>query len=260
MIRRIWRLLRVLVVTVVHTAYSSLAARLRPAAQRPAFRAYRQQIGSRALCRALGVRVSMRGTLPPEKTVLMVCNHLGILDPLVLSSQLSVSFAGKAEMGRWPLIGWVCRTMGMLPVHRERPTRTSMFVRQVQEKLHAGVPVLVFPEGTTSRGDGVQPFKTGAFQAVAERDDEAVLPLYLNVLAVEEEPAALGRRYEVTWADNTQTFLEHCWHLLGLKSVEMEVCIGKPITTARRDRKELARLTHREVRKLGEQSFGEPGR
>jgi hypothetical protein len=77
------------------------------------------------------------------------------------------------------------------------------------------------------------------------------------VIAVEGEPASAGRDGEVTWADG-RPFLEHCWHLLGLSSVNLQVCVGEPVQAAGRDRKELARLMHRCVSELGERTAGAP--
>lgn len=250
-VRRFWRLFRMLLAIFTHVPYANVAVRFRPEEARPAFRAHRQMMGTRALCRILGVRVTMETQPPNSQAMLYVCNHLGMLDPLVLASQMPVSFAGKAEMGSWPIIGWTCKTMGMLLVERERPSKTSAFVLEVQEKMVAGVSMLVFPEGTTSVGDEVRPFKTGAFQAVAGHETAAVLPFYLKIVEVEGQPAIPERRRTVTWADDTQTFFEHSWFLLGLKSVHFRVIMGEPVPTNARDRKELARLTHTHVSTLG---------
>ena len=250
MMRRIWRLLRVIGIAVVYTSWVDLAMRFRPKAEHPALRAQRQQVGCTMLCRAMGVRVRLKGEPPPGKPMLFVCNHLGVLDPLILGSQMPLAFAGKAEIKTWLLIGWVCRIFGMLFVDRDRRTRTGTFVEQVRGKLRAGVSVLVFPEGTTGRGDTVMPFKTGAFQAVAEQDGEAVLPVFLDVSAVEGEPAEQGRRYEVS--HNDQTFARHCWHLFGLKHIDITVQVGTPIAAAGRDRKVLASLAHQAVCDLAE--------
>jgi 1-acyl-sn-glycerol-3-phosphate acyltransferase len=121
------------------------------------------------------------------------------------------------------------------------------------------VGVLVFPEGTTSKGDRVRPFKTGAFEAVASRPGASVLPLCLKVVAVDGRPADAALRERVTWADPTPSFLAHAWALLGLRSVRFQVRIGTPIPTAGSDRKELARRAHAQVQALyaPEQSVAE---
>lgn len=253
--RRVFRLLVITISVTVFTVYVSLIVRFRPAAVRPALRARYQQIGARMVCRMMGVRVSMRGGALPEKPVLVICNHVSAFDPLMLGSQMSLAFAGKVEIGSWPVIGWVCRTFGMLFVNRSRRTTTGSFVEQVQEKLRAGVSILVFPEGTTGWGDTVQPFKTGAFEAVADSDEDMVLPLFLHVVAVEGEPAGKGRRREIS--HNGQSFSQHTWHVLGLKRIDIQIEVGTPLPTNGRDRKMLAQLAYRAVSGLAEQSLVE---
>jgi len=181
--------------------------------------------------------------------MLYVCNHLGLVDALLIASQMPVAFAAKAEMHSWPLLGWVGRTMGIIFVERERPTRTSVFVRAVQERLRHGVSVVVFPEGTTGWGDAVRRFKTGAFEAVAEEVRGGVLPLYLKVKAVEGQPA--GNR-ALAWVD--ESLQANAWRLLGLKHVDVELRVGAPLATAGRDRKELARRAHAAVSRLASSS------
>ncbi len=249
--RAFWRLLRVFWTTFLHTLYLSVAVRRRPAAERNAYRAWRQHVGCRALCRILGVRVTVDGVLPEAGgTPLLVCNHFGVLDPLVLSAWLPLAAVSKAEVRDWPFIGWVCRTMGVIFVERERRSQTGTFVETVQEHMRQGVPVLVFPEGTTTAARQVQPFKTGAFEAVAGMEGGAVLPLYLDAVSVEGRPAEGAQRARVVWADPGVSFVRHVWGLLGLREVEMRVRIGPPIATDGCDRKALARHAHTRVAAL----------
>lgn len=248
--RPFWRLLRIFLTMLAHTLYVGFAARRRPPAARAAFRARRQHVGCRALCRILGVRVVLEGRVPEHRGLLLVSNHFGVLDPLVLSAAIPLAAASKAEVRHWPFLGWVCRTFGVLFVERERRTQTATFVETVQDRLRRGVHVLVFPEGTTNAGRRVQPFKTGAFEAVAGLDGGAVLPLHLDAVAVEGAPAEGAVRDRVVWADPAVPFLRHVWDVLSLRDVEMRVRVGEPLPTAGLGRKELAQAAHARVAAL----------
>jgi lyso-ornithine lipid O-acyltransferase len=255
----LWRLLRVVIATLGHTAYVAFAVRREPPARRPHFRAHRQQIGCRVLCRILGVDVSVEGSIPAEGSVMAVSNHMGVLDPLVIASILPVACVGKAELADWPVIGWVTREMGVIPVDRDRPTQSGGLVREVQSRLLAGVPVLVFPEGTTNESPDLLPFKTGAFAAVAGMSQASVLPLFLVPTRIDGVPATPESRRRVTWAGGGQSFLSNAWQLLSLRRVHFTVRIGHPVSTTDRDRKELARLLHGEVSKLRGADAGSDG-
>ena len=124
--------------------------------------------------------------------------------------------------------------------------------------MHAAWDVLVFPEGRTSRGASVLPFKTGAFAAVAEDGKGTVVPLCLLPRSVEGRPATGTDLESVTWADTPQTFAEHVWHLLGLRYVHYDVHVGEPIATAGRNRKALAQAAHRAVEALHQEAAHNP--
>lgn len=250
--RQVVRLIRLAWTIVTQTQYLTRTVQRLPAGEQPAYRARRQQIGCQHLCRILGIHVTVEGELPEHRKLLAVCNHFGVLDPIVIASRIPVAFAGKAEVVDWPVIGWVAQTFGVIFVYRERLTKTSSFVREVQDRLRHDVPVVVFPEGTTFRGREVHPFKTGAFEAVAGEEDTAVLPMYLTVLDEHGRPADASDREPVTWAGGTQTFLENAWGLLRLKGIHMHIRIGEPIPAAGADRKELASRAHAAVTALSD--------
>ncbi len=245
--RQVVRLIRLAWTVVTQTQYLSRTVRRFPADEQPRYRAQRQLIGCQRICRIMGIRVTVEGELPASGKVLAVCNHFGVLDPIVIASRVPVALAGKAEIANWPIIGWIARVFGVIFVYRERLTKTSSFVAEVQDRLRHGVGVLVFPEGTTFRGKEVHPFKTGSFEAVAGLADAAVLPMYLTVLDSNGRPADANTREPVTWAGGTQTFIENVWGLLGLKGGHMHLRIGEPIPTAGADRKELATRAHAAV-------------
>ncbi len=254
--RLYWRLFKVVVVVLSHTLYTSVMVRFRPEEKRTAYRVRRQQIGARRVCRALNYRVSMRGT-PPDRPMLYVCNHICALDPIMIGSQTPVCFAGKAELGSWPVVGWVCRTHGMLFVDRDRRTSTSTFVEQVQEKLADGVSLLVFPEGTTSWGFDVDPFKTGAFEAVAGRAGAAVLPFFLDVTALDGQPTEKGKGRNALSHNHHEEFADHALNLFSYKRADVQIHVGEPVSAENHNRKELARMTHQEVRTLGADTLAE---
>ncbi len=248
--RQFWKVWRIFWLMLTQTAYVPWYLRRFPKDKHSRLRAYRQTVGCRSLCRILGIQVELVGQRPTSGGRLIVSNHFGVLDPLILASVLPVSFVAKTEMRDWPLLGWVARSFGVLFVDRERRTTVSRFTEQVQSRIADGVDVLVFPEGTTSPDLTVLPFKTGAFEAISGDPDHNVLPVYLSVEEVNGEPATGTVRKRVVWSDPDLPFLTHCWVVAGLRRLKMEVRVGSPIAVCDRDRKELAQVSRVAVEEL----------
>jgi 1-acyl-sn-glycerol-3-phosphate acyltransferase len=249
--RRILRLLRFFGSVLGYTSHLWWTVRRVPVPERPAYRALRQMYASRAFCRIMGIEVTLQGRVPEGGAFLVVSNHLCFFDPFLLAAFIPVSFAGKAELKHWPVVGWVCRTAGLIFVERERRMQTGQFVQAIREKLDHGVEVLVFPEGTTSDGTSVKPFKTGGFAALAGYSGGAVLPLYMDLHRIEGRPVDAASRRRYTWsAEDPQTFLQHVWRYLGVRRAQIHLRVGRPIATEGRDRKALAALAQREVEAL----------
>jgi lyso-ornithine lipid O-acyltransferase len=237
-LRASWKLVQLVIVTVAYCVATNLRALLISPAHRPRFRAERQRFGCSMLCRIIGIRVTIN-RLPTDGAGMIVSNHFGILDPLVLASRLPVAFVAKSEIERWPFVGWVTRTMGVIFVHRDRAHRTSDFVEQVRQRIDDGVQVLVFPEGTTSHNMEVRRFKTGAFAAIAGRDTD-VTPAHLSVVTVDSRPLDDHGRERVVWADSPRSFMEQFFLLLSMREATFHIVVGEPVSAATRNRKRLA--------------------
>ncbi len=117
-------------------------------------------------CRCLGLNIHQHGS-PSNDTVLFVSNHISWSDIPILGSLAPIRFLSKAEVGQWPLIGWLARQAGTLFIHRGGG-QARRVRRQIIENLQAGENVLVYPEGTTSAGLTVLPFHGLLLRAAPE--------------------------------------------------------------------------------------------
>src|SRR6185295_28294 len=116
------------------------------------------------LLRLLGIALHSSGT-PRQGATLIVSNHVSWLDILVINAVHPVRFVSKAEVRHWPLLGWLVACAGTLFIERERRRDALRVVHQVAAALRAGEIVALFPEGTTSDGNGVLPFHANLLQA-----------------------------------------------------------------------------------------------
>jgi len=122
-----------------------------------------------------GLDIRVRGPEPSGPCAL-VANHLGYLDPVAILAQLPAIPIAKAEVADWPLLGAMGVATGCLFVRRECPMSGAQVLRGALRALDAGVPVLAFPEGTTTAGGRVLPFRRGLF-GVARIARVPVVPL-----------------------------------------------------------------------------------
>jgi len=173
---------------------------------------------------------------------LLISNHLGYLDILVLSSITPAVFVSKRDVKYWPVFGQFASMAGTVYVDRERRTQVGDVNSEIQQALDDGALVVLFPEGTSSGGDRVLPFKSALLQpAAGQRHPISVACIRYDV---DDGNAADDVCY---WGDDT--FFPHMLNLLGKHTVRATVRFASFQATPT-DRKELARQLRDEVLKL----------
>lgn len=255
---RIYKAVRFFLVMVGYSLHMLMTGRRLPPNERAMHSARRQQAGCISLISGLGFTAEVQGELPVNKPSLIVSNHIGTLDPWILASRFHVAFVAKAEMGTWPVIGMVCRAVGIIFAHRKNVMKTSGTVNEIQDRMRSGVSVLIFPEGTTSNGQQLLPFKTGGFQAVAGMEDGYIVPMYFHVRTIRGQQVTTESRETITWS-SPQGMFANIWHVLGLGPMHYVIRIGDPIPASGRNRKELANLSQAAVQRLMDDEIDELG-
>jgi 1-acyl-sn-glycerol-3-phosphate acyltransferase len=119
----------------------------------------------RMMCRIIGLKVVVYGDLSARRPLLIVSNHASWKDILVLGSVADVVFIAKSEVRDWPVFGWLARLQRSVFVERSQRGKTGAQISEVSQRLVAGEVVVLFPEGTTSDGNRVMPFKSSLFGA-----------------------------------------------------------------------------------------------
>lgn len=156
--------------------------RLRPLADEPATSLRRQGYLAHVaatMCSLHGVRIAIAGEVPRGGPVVLVANHVSYLDPLLIMSVIPTLAIAKHEVGAWPILGEFARGLDLLLVDRSRAHSGARVLLRAKTLLERGVSVLVFPEGTTSCGAQLLPFKRGMF-GLAARLGLPVVPIALR--------------------------------------------------------------------------------
>lgn len=191
-------------------------------------------------CRILGIRLALRGLIP--RAGLLVCNHLSYLDILVLSSIRPCVFVAKRDVARWPLFGWLARGAGTIFVDRRRRLAAEAVVDLMRRALVSDSLVVLFPEGTSSDGSTVLPFKSALF--------EPALQLNCAVTAGGIDYSLAGGSVvdEVCyWRD--MTLVPHLFNLLTKAEIKAELSFAR-FDPHDMDRKQLALELRREIVRL----------
>lgn len=121
---------------------------------------------ARLLLRFSGVRLTTDGT-PPDFPCILVGNHRSYLDPILILCYVNAIPVSKAEVEQWPILGKGAKKTGIIYLHRENDASRVATLKTIAEALKLGHPVILFPEGTTSRLPGTLEFKKGSFQIAA---------------------------------------------------------------------------------------------
>lgn len=202
-------------------------------ARRDAWRRSLFRTWGRWLLRAVRAELTVVGAAPAAPAML-VANHLSYLDVPVLAACLPPVFVSKAEVADWPLIGRMSRAMGTVFVQRQAKRELPAVNRAIADALERGDAVAVFPEGTSTAGARVAPFRPPLLAEAAERG----LAVHYASLRYETLPGDPPASTAVCWWGD-MTFAPHVLGLLALRGIRAQVVFGdQPIQD--RNRKLLA--------------------
>jgi 1-acyl-sn-glycerol-3-phosphate acyltransferase len=180
---------------------------------------------------------------PPDAPFFLVSNHVSYVDILLLASQLPCVFVAKSEVASWPVFGAICRNLDTLFIDREHKRDIPRVSARIEEILRDGRGVIIFPEGTSGRGDRVLRFKP----ALLEPAIRTGLPVSHASLYYETPPGSPPAGEVVCWFGGSG-FISHVLQLVRLPWFLATVTFGDaPIRDS--DRKNLAVRLHAAVRK-----------
>lgn len=198
-------------------------------------------------CRVLGFRVRRRGVSWPAtgRGGMLVLNHLSWIDPIIMAAIHPSVFVTSAETGEHPLLGRICASAGCVFMER-RKRRGLGSERDRLGVLMARLPVVIFPEATSSNGAAVLPFKAATFaSAIAACVPVALLALRYRTL--DGRRVGPRNRDRICWYGK-MTFFPHLFGVLGIRRLDAELDgIGTLETAGVSDRRALAAHAHAAV-------------
>jgi 1-acyl-sn-glycerol-3-phosphate acyltransferase len=208
-----------------------------------------KQRWSRQLLVLLGVGLQVDGR--PEG-VMRVANHISWLDIFIINAVLPSAFVAKHEVRSWPAIGWLAARTETLFIRRGRGRDAHETARQVAQWMTQGIDLVVFPEGTTTDGRSVLPFRSALLQGAAELD-ASVQPLVLCYRDATGQYSDLA-----AYCDDTslQTSL---WRIAGASGLRASITFLPARQHACLHRRELAGLLYWDINTALMAAIGQSG-
>ncbi len=188
----------------------------------------------------LNLQIHVFGEIPRDG--LVVANHVSYLDIVALSAVAGCGFVAKKEVAHWPIFGGYARRGATIFVDRERRGEVGEIAIQLKSLLAAGAPVVLFPEGTSSDGTKVLPFRSSLLEPAIQLRCP-VTPCGIRYIL----PDGSLPDEVAYWGD--MTLAPHLWNLMRKPSVTVELHFGTPRSSFT-DRKELTRSSQRDVEAL----------
>lgn len=205
-----------------------------------------------------GIKIIVHGKLSDKRPLMVVSNHISVFEIVTFPIAFGGSFIAKKEMENWPLVGWVARKFGVIFVDR-RPSHARDALAVVQKTVQTvKYPMILFPEGTTTNGAYVKPFKSTLFNFV-ENSNVTVQPMAMHYRYRDGTPID-----EQTMADHFAYFdnkkmetgplckrersaFGQVFHIMMLGGFTVEITLLPPPPLAGLNRKQIAEVLQKQV-------------
>jgi 1-acyl-sn-glycerol-3-phosphate acyltransferase len=180
----------------------------------------------------------------PSSPFLLVSNHISWMDIHAINAFKPIRFVAKSEVEGWPLFGWMAKQLGTVFIKRDN-SRHGRQVATIVAKVLSTQSVCIFPEGTSTEGDSVLPFKANLFESAII----SKVPVYS--LALSYKSLITGLRSQSPAFVGEMGLLESMGNILNDRQLVVELCFllpAEPALGIPRDRKFLAFHSHEAIK------------
>lgn len=174
----------------------------------------------RGCARIVGMDIKVIGT-PPKSPFFLVSNHLSYVDIFVYSAVSEAIFVAKSEVRSWPIIGFMMSTMGIIFVDRASRKDVVRVNDLIEKGMNEHQGILLFPEGTTSNGEGILPFKASLLAYPASNNT----PVSYATLSYSSDREGADISNSVCWWGDME-FFTHLLQLMNVKKFSATVNFG----------------------------------
>lgn len=196
---------------------------------------------SARLLRILNIAVEAPFRDLPSGT-LLVANHISWLDIFAINALSPACFVAKAEVRAWPVIGWLTSRTNTLFLRRNSARDAKQLCTEIANQLRRGQTIMFFPEGSSTDGTLVLPFRSALFQAAIDAKRQ-VLPIALSYHDARAQQSLLP-----AYAGDTSLF-QSVMSVLSCRSLTVRLQAAPALSTEREQRNDLAAWSHEAIAK-----------
>ena len=203
----------------------------------------------KGICRILGLKVEICGTPVHNAQLIYISNHLSYLDIPVIGSVLKASFIAKEDIANWPVIGYLA-TLQQTAFISRASNKAKKVANALDDMLRQGKSLILFPEGTSTPGLTVIPFKSSLFALALPKESSPIpiQPFIIELIEVNGATPTLTTRDYYSWYGDME-FAPHIWVYLKNKGATARLTFKDVITpTTADDRKTLCQQVETAIR------------
>jgi len=191
--------------------------------------------------RIFGIKIKTFGKVSINSPILLISNHASYLDIIILGSLFKTSFIAKKEISKWPLLGILAKLQNTIFIDR-RVSSLKNQENQIIKHLNEKKNLVIFPEGTSSDGNRVLPFKSSLFNIFEKNLNSKILVQTITIVYKKINGIPMNRieRKNITWHSNMD-LIPNIFNVLKKLSIEVEVIFNDEFLPSKEyDRKKLA--------------------
>ena len=191
--------------------------------------------------RIFGIKIKTFGKVSINSPILLISNHASYLDIIILGSLFKTSFIAKKEISKWPLLGILAKLQNTIFIDR-RVSSLKNQENQIIKHLNEKKNLVIFPEGTSSDGNRVLPFKSSLFDIFEKNLNAKILVQTITIVYKKINGIPMNRieRKNITWHSNMD-LIPNIFNVLKKLSIEVEVIFNDEFLPSKEyDRKKLA--------------------
>lgn len=177
---------------------------------------------NRLTCFIFRINVKKSGK-PVSGHVIYVGNHLSYIDIPVLGGNLNATFISKADVKSWPVFGWLAVLSKTIFIERTR-TAAASAISDIEKAVKKGRSLILFPEGTSTNGTNVLPFKSSVFDlflSAGLKQNLVIQPFTLSISKINGKTPDTSKPHDIYAWYGDMKMLPHLWQLATSKGADI---------------------------------------